>query len=310
MSKYVIIPDSNADVSKELQKRFNIVECGTSTVSFPDGSNYQTDGSWDFMQPEEFYSFLRKNPNVTTAAHGPEYYESLYEKYLMIGKDVLSIILTSALSSTYNHALEAANKLMKKYPERKVLVLDSLKYSASELVLVIEALKCQKDNMSIDETYQHLLKLRHCVHQAGPMDDLKFLAGKGRISNGKAFMGTIIGVNPIGEVTRDGITKVLCKVKGGKKALKVSLEYIKRTIVNPNEATIVIAHSNRKEKALLYKEMIEKEINPKEVILTVIGSACAPNIGPGLCAAYYIGKEISEGLVEESKIFNDILNNK
>lgn len=307
MSNYVIIPDSNADISLELKNKYNIIECGLSDIVLQDGRSLETNGSWGEINEKEFYASLKKNSNVSTAAKGPEYYEKLYEKYLVQGLDVLSIIITSALSSTYSFASLAAKKLMEKYPERKVLVLDSLKYSASELVLVIEAIKCQNENMTIEQNYAYLEKARYCVHQAGPMDDLKFLASKGRISNSKAFMGTIIGVNPIGEVSRQGKTTVLCKVKGGKKALKVSLEYLKRTIVNPKESTIVIAHSDREKKALLYKQMIEEEVCPKEIIMTVIGPACAPNIGPGLCAAYYIGKEISEDLSVEKAIFDSII---
>ena len=139
------------------------------------------------------------------------------------------------------------------------------------------------------------------------MDDLMFLARAGRISNGKAFMGTIVGVNPIGEVDREGLTKVLCKVKGSKKALEVSLKYVQKTIVDPSNQIVLIANSNRKEKAKQFEEMIRNEINPKEIISVDVGLFCAPNIGPGLCAAYYLGEEKSEDLSKETAIFNEIL---
>ena len=81
---------------------------------------------------------------------------------------------------------------------------------------------------------------------------------------------------------------------------------MKRTIVNPEEQIIIISHSDREEKAKLYKEMIEQELKVKEIILTEVGMSCAPNIGPGLCAAYYVGKPISDNLVEEQAIFDEI----
>ena len=49
-----------------------------------------------------------------------------------------------------------------------------------------------------------------------------------------------------------------------------------------------------------------KEIQPKEIIMTEVGMACAPNIGPGLCAAYYYGSKLSEDLNEEKQIFDSI----
>jgi hypothetical protein len=37
-----------------------------------------------------------------------------------------------------------------------------------------------------------------------------------------------------------------------------------------------------------------------------VGMACGPSIGPGLCAAFYLGKPISEGLTEEKEIMQRI----
>ena len=188
-----------------------------------------------------------------------------------------------------------------------MFVVDSRRYSAAELLLVIYASKFQQEGYDIEETFNKLEEIKNCLHQAGPMDDLMFLASRKRITNTKAFMGQLIGVNPIGEVDENGLTKVLCKVKGSKKALATSLEYMKRTIVNPEDQIVIIAHSDREEKAKLYKEMIQKELKVKEIILTEVGMSCAPNIGPGLCASYYVGTPISKDLVEEQAIFDSLL---
>ena len=309
MKKFVIIPDSTSDLTLELRNRFDIPEMVQGTVAFPDGRSFFSTGDWDEISSKEFYDLLKKKP-ISTGAPSPEQFMKVFEKYLKQGLDVLSISISSALSGTYSFAVAAANELNKKYPNNKVLCLDSKRYSTAELLLVIHASKLQEEGKNIDETFEELDKLKNCLHQAGPMDDLMFLASRKRISNGKAFMGTLVGVNPIGEVSRDGLTKVICKVKGSKKALLTCLEYIKRTIIDPENQIIVIAHSNREEKALLYKEMIEKEIKPKEIIFTEVGPSCAPNIGPGLCAAYYYGKELSENLDVEQQIFNEIIGKK
>lgn len=309
MSKFVIIPDSTSDLNIELMERFNIPEMVSGTITFNDGRSMYVKGGWEDISPKEFYEELRKN-KITTAAPSPEQFIKVFEKYLKQGYDVLSISISSALSSTYSFAVAAANQLNQKYSDRKVLCLDSKRYSTAELLLIIYANKLQNEGKNIDEAFAELEEIRNCLHQSGPMDDLMFLASRKRISNGKAFMGTLIGVNPIGEVSKEGLTSVLCKVKGSKNALKTCVEYMKRTIVNPENQIVVIAHSNREEKALLYKEMIEKEIKVKEIIFTEVGMSCAPNIGPGLCAAYYYGNPISDDLSEETKIFNDIIKNK
>ena len=308
MPNFVIVPDSNSDMPKELRSRFNIEDPIHSYLVFPDGHSEKVGCDWECISKEKYYELIKNKKNrFSTAAAGPEQFEERYEYYLKQGKDVLSVILSSKLSSTYSFALAASEKLNAKYKDNKVLVVDSKRYSTSEMMLLIHAAKLKEQGKSLQETFDELEKIKYCLHQSGPMDDLIALARAGRISNGKAFMGQLIGVNPIGEVSREGITSVLCKVKGSQKALRVCLEYLKRTIVNPEEQIIVIANSNREEKAKMYKEMIEKEIKPKEIIMTDVGLATIPNIGPGLCAAYYYGKELSETLDEERQIFNEIV---
>lgn len=306
MSKFVIIPDPTSDINKELRERFNVPEIVTGTVLINDKIiNYN--GDWTEISSKEFWAMLKNKKNtINTGAPSPEIFKQSFEKYLKQGLDVLCITISSALSATNGFAIQAAKELMEKYPERKVLVIDSRRYAAAELLLVTYASKFQEEGLDIEQTYQKLEEIKNCLHQAGPMDDLMFLASRKRITNTKAFMGQLIGVNPIGEVDKDGLTKVLCKVKGSKKALATCLEYMKRTIVNPEEQIIIISHSDREEKAKLYKEMIEQELKVKEIILTEVGMSCAPNIGPGLCVAYYVGKPISDNLVEEQAIFDEI----
>ena len=307
MQNFVIVPDSNSDMPKELRSRFKIEDPIKSFIVFPDGHSEKVGCDWDCISQDKYYELIKSKKNkFSTAAVSPEQFEQEYEKYLKEGKDVLSIILSSKLSSTYNYAYEASLRLKEKYPERKVLVIDSKRYSTSEMLLLIYASNLRDEGNNIDETFAKLEEIKYHLHQAGPMDDLLALARAGRISNGKAFMGQLIGVNPIGEVSREGITSVLCKVKGSKAALRVSLEYMKRTIIDPEKQIIVIANSNRKEKAELYRQMIEREVQPKEIIMTDVGLATVPNIGPGLCAAYYYGNELTESLEAERKIFAKI----
>lgn len=307
MSNFVILVDAASNVNSEIKERFEIDDVVKGGLNFPDGTYHDVTSDFDVISQVNFYEQLKNKKNkFTTSAPSPEVFESVFKKYLKEGKDVMLFTLSSALSSSYQYALVAANELNQKY-DNKVVVIDSLAYSASELLLVIQASNLRKQGLSIDEVSNKIEDLKKHLHQAGPMDDLMFLARNGRISNGKAFMGTLVGVNPIGEVDKSGLTKVLCKVKGSKKALKVSLEYIKQTIINPSEQIVIVANSNRKEKADMFIKMIQEEINPKEIISVDVGLFCAPNIGPGLCAAYYLGKEKSEDLSKETAVFANII---
>ena len=305
MKKFVILADATCDLSPELKERFKIDEIIETTVTLPDESNIKVDTTWPIDQ-DKFYQDLKNKKKYVTGAPSPDRFKEAFKKYASTGVDVLLLTISSGLSATYNFAKEAADEVNSKGYEGKIYVVDSMRYSTAELLLLIFASNYREEGKSIEETIACLENDKHHLHQAGPMDDLMYLARAGRISAGKAFMGTLVGVNPIGEINRNGITQVLCKVKGSKKALQTAVDYAKETIVDPQNQIVIVANSNRKEKAKMLEQMIREQINPREIIVTDIGLACAPNVGPGLCACYYYGTELSEDLSKEKAIFDKI----
>ena len=122
----------------------------------------------------------------------------------------------------------------------------------------------------------------------------------------KAFFGTLAGVKPIGEFDYNGLTTVLGKVKGAKTAYSVLLGYMEATIENPEDQIIFIAQTNRLPQAMEYKKMIEEKFHPKAVFVNDVFPSCGINIGPGLMAAYYMGKPISRDLSEERALFEKL----
>lgn len=310
MRKFEIIGDASFDLSSELRERFGIYHNYVkSDVVFPDGTILEADNDWTNLDPKKYFESMRSKKNVyKSAVRGVEEFIKTMEEPLKAGSDILCVALSSNMSASYRLYLNAKEELSKKYPERKIFIVDSLRYSTAEAMFTVYAAKCRDElGMSIEETAKWLEDNKHRFHQMGPLDDLFFLHKSGRISFGKAFFGTLAGIMPMGDFNREGRTTILGKAKGHKKALEATIAYIKETIENPEDQIIFIAHSNREDKAMKLKEMILKEIKCKEVIVTWVGEVCGANIGPGLCAAYYVGKEISEGDVEEEKLMKSIL---
>lgn len=306
MSDFVIICDVTCDLNDELRKRFNI-EYVKGHMTTPDGKEHQTVLEWNEFSHDEFYADLKKNPNgYSTSPASPDEFKEVFEKFLVEGKDILSLSISTALSGTYNFSLQAKEMLKDAYPDRKIICIDSLRYSTGFGLLAVRASLLRAEGKGIDEVAKWVEDNKCCCHEAGFLDDLSFVAAKGRLSKSKAFMGTLIGIKPMGEFDYNGLTTILGKVKGDKKAIDTAIEYMKKTIINPEEQIIFMANTNRLKQTLAFKERIEKEIKPKEIIMTDVYPADGINIGPGLMIAVYMGTKISEGLVEEKKLFEEI----
>ncbi len=308
MSNFVIIPDTSSDLVKPLRERFDIPDYIRGVVYFPDGHAELADMDWDKYDPKTFYESMSDKKTIYKTACSPiEDIVAVYEKYLAQGKDILAIVLSSALSATYQTCEMVKKELLQKYPERKIICIDSLRYSSALALLVSLAAEKQKSGATLEETAAYAEDIKHHIHQIGPMDDLFFLVKTGRISNFKAFFGTLVGINPMADFNRQGMSEVLGKFKGKKAAFDGIIAYMRETIVNPEDQIIFVGHSNRQQAAEVLAQRIREEFSPKEVIINSIGMSCGASIGPGLCAAYYYGTELSEGLTREKEIMNHIL---
>jgi len=307
---YAIIPDTCFDLPAGLRTRFEVDGYLKWYMSTPYSNNVE--GSIDLSTPEldEFYALLKANKTgYNTSPCSVDEIVSYFEPFLQQGKDVLTISLSSKLSAMYNLMLNAQKTLGEKYPERKIIAVDSMKYSTAEGLLTVKACEFRAEGYSIEQNAEKLEKIKKTMHHMGSLDDLFWLASKGRVSHAKAFFGTLAGIKVMGDFDSDGMVTPLVKISGYKKAQKVIIEYIKKTIRSANEQIIFVAHSARKEQAEILASRIKEEIKPKEVIVSNIYPINGINIGPGLFAAYYFGTEITD-LKYEKEIINEIISEK
>ncbi|MCL2256063.1 MAG: DegV family EDD domain-containing protein, partial [Firmicutes bacterium] len=306
---YAIICDSTCDLSEEMRKRFEVDGYIKSHMTIPDGREIDATLDWSYMPSEEFYVNLKANPKkYKTAPASIGEVVAFCESYLKKGKDVLLFSLSSKLSVSYNLMLNSAKILEEKYPERKVKVIDTKKYSVGIGLLILKACELRKEGLTIDENAIKIEQIKNTVHQMGTMDDLFYVAAKGRISNAKAFLGTLIKIKTLGDFDADGMVSVIGKIKGKghEKAYKVIVEYMKNTIVDAKNQIIIVANSARREQAEILAKHIKEQISPKEVIVSDVYSSTGINTGPGLLAAYYFGTPITD-LKNETEIMNTIV---
>ncbi|MBQ6303147.1 MAG: DegV family protein [Clostridiales bacterium] len=305
MADYVLLTDSSTDLTKDLRERFGVDDYLPGNITFPDGHTEDSTLDWESISPQDFYTSMSKDSMYTTGIKNIEVQEAFFEKYLKEGKDILNISLSHALSNTYDMCRKAAANLQEKYPERKIIVVDSLRYSGGDGLLVSIAGDMKKAGKSIDEVAEWLENNKQKCRQTGTVDDLKFLAKMGRCSNVSAFMGSLINIKPIAEFNRDGMNQIITKVTGYKKLFTAMIEYMKATI-EPEPKRIFVSHTFRKAQWLQLQELIKEEFPSAEIIPTTVNMANGSSIGPGMVVTFYMGKEISEGLVEETKILEEI----
>ena len=308
MKPYVILTDVTCDLSPEIREHFGMTDYIHGYVSISDGRDLRTRLDWSLISREDFYNCLgNRQMKVSTAPASPEEYYQIFTKYAEEGYDILSISISSKISSTYGVAVGAADRVKAEHPDCNVYCLDALRMSGSMGLLVCYALELQKQGATMQEVIDWLESNKMRVHQMGPIDDLIFVARRGRISMGKAIMGSFAGVKPMGDCNRDGYVTVLTKAKGMKKALSATVSYVGEVATNVEDQYLIIVHSNREAYAETLREKLEAALHPKKIFVSDSYSASGTNIGPGMVAVYFLGDEVTEDLTREREIMNGVM---
>ncbi len=307
---FAILTDAGGDFTREIIEKYGIEETPMSTVVWPDGSNRPTDLYWDTMTPNEYFTLMtNKKNNFSSSIPSPQTIVDRLSALAAAGRNVVVITISSTMSGGYSAFTVGAREVMEKYPEIKIKVIDSLRYSGAIDLIAVEASLCREKGMDFDSTVKYLMDFRLRIHQCGFIDDLFFLARKGRIAKGKAFMGNMIGIKPLGDLCNEtGQTQIIGKARGYKTVMKLFPEYIRRTIGDPTNKSFVVTYSLREPQALEMKKMIEETFKPKNLIFVPVGQSTGCNVGPGLAAAFYAGDEpVSPMCEKEAVILNELL---
>lgn len=307
---FAILTDAGGDFTREIIEKYGIEETPMSTVVWPDGSERPTDLYWDTMTPNEYFTLMtNKKNNFGSSIPSPQTIVDRLSALAAAGRNVVVITISSTMSGGYSAFTVGAREVMEKYPEIKIKVIDSLRYSGAIDLIAIEASLCREKGMDFDSTVKYLQDFRLRIHQCGFIDDLFFLARKGRIAKGKAFMGNMIGIKPLGDLCNEtGQTQIIGKARGYKTVMKLFPEYIRKTIGDPTNKSFVVTYSLREPQALEMKKMIEETFKPKNLIFVPVGQSTGCNVGPGLAAAFYAGDEpVSPMCEKEAVILNELL---
>ena len=312
MSDYVILSDSCMDLDAEQRKQFGIEKPVPGSVLYPDGSDHLSDIDWETISFEEFYNRLDKKENFKTGLPNQFAISERVEEYFKQGKDVLAVTLSSGMSGTYNVFISIQRELAEKYPQRKLLVVDSRRYSGGISILCVLASMNREKGMDIQSNFELLEQRKRCLHQIGILDNLFFLHRSGRISKTKAFFGTMAGVKPMADFSNEtGMPCVLGNARGYKQSYKIVKEFMKELLDDSEPQVIICVHSIREEQIKEF-EKISHELAPKGTVLKCrMGQSNGVNVGPGLAVAFFFSKEpVSKDCEEERKLLAKILNSK
>ena len=280
---YQIITDSCCDFTQQQYQELGVT-CAPLSVLY-NGVNH--DNFTDPADVKAFYEELRSGVMATTSAVNPDGWAALMEDALQAGRDVLVLAFSSGLSTTYQSAVIAAKDLRETYPDRKILVVDTLCAALGQGLLVWYACMKRVEGLSIDELHSWVEDNKlHICHWV-TVDDLNHLKRGGRISAATAMMGSMLNIKPIIYVDNDGHLINTAKVRGRKAAIDLLAGKLDETGIDQEIA--FIAHGDCPEDAAALEKIVKEKYGVKEIITGYVGPVIGAHTGPGVLVLFFMG---------------------
>lgn len=290
MSTYKIYADSCSDLSTASRRKLDVEYCRMNIIV--DGNEIPADLDWKEYTVEEFYGWLYAGRKIKTNQVPLVEYLEKFELALKEGKDVLYLCASSALSGSINTAIMARGELLEKYPDRKIVIVDTLTSAGCQSMIVFKACELRDQGKTIEEVEEWVNEHKLNFHQFATVDDLKYLKNAGRIKGSKAFFGNLIGIKPIFISDAHGNNLAIKNVRGTKASLDEIFNQIKENIDLTQCDTVFVGQGKAEASAAKLKERFEKELGVK-VFEFIIGPIIGTTCGPGIVSAFCYGKKVT-----------------
>lgn len=278
-----ILTDSSSDLTKDMQKNYDI-DVIPMTVCF--GNEQFLDGI--DLTHDEFYQRLSAVETLpTTSQINPNQYADIFRPYLERNEEVILLPISSKLSGTNQSAHIALDLLEDDGFDTSIIhIVDSLNAAMGLSILAIEASKMRSQGLSALEIVAELENLKHNIRLIASLDTLKFLKMGGRLSATSAFIGGILGINPLiqiieGEVVSTG------KERGRKVSYKRIKEFIEEHSIDKSK-TLIVAETFSNGYIQDFMNIIEDNLSDSPYLFERIGCTIGTHIGPGAVGIAYV----------------------
>ena len=260
-----------------------------------DGEEY-TDVFWTSITPKEFYDKLRSGVKASTSAVSLGRYLEFFTECAKEGTPTVYLCFTSALSSSYNSALSAADQVREQYPDFELYVVDNALPCACGELLALEAVRQRAAGLSAKQIASWADEAKAYVHGYFTLDSLDSLAAGGRIPPAAAQLSSKLDIKPELSFDLSGSLSLIGVNRGRKKALKSLIKSFKENYVLDPSLPITIVSADAEKDADWVEAAVRKEEGCSDITIIrgAVGPTIGAHVGPGMVALIFWGRNRAE----------------
>ncbi|MBD5132657.1 MAG: DegV family protein [Clostridiales bacterium] len=278
-NKVKITTDSAADLNGLFKER----DIGEMSLYVTLGEeHFLDDVDIDPIKIFEHYEKTGELPK--TAARSTEDFYEYFKSFTDEGYAVIHITISSGISSTYEYALKAAERL------QNVFVVDSLSLSSGTGLLALAAADLRDNGLTAHEIVNVLNTRKTSIQASFMVNTLEFLYKGGRCSGLSAFFGKALSIKPVLQLINGNITVTRKYLGNFNKNILKYVDYTLKQYDTPDKTRIFITHSHADKESVdaVRNLLIERGFAPDRIHETIAGSTITSHCGKSTLGILYI----------------------
>ena len=284
-AKVAIVTDSVAQVPKELAADLGIrvipFFIHIEDKKYLDGIDLDLQSLYRRMRQE-------KDLHPTTAAPSVGHFYNTFLECLEGGAEsVLYLGVSTRLSATFSSAEGGANLVREQYPERQIILFDTLLGAIPQGFLAIEAARLAVQGASIQQIIEQVRMKRQRVGILITLETLEYLARGGRIGKAAYMLSSAIHILPLITLGDDGAVSPVGRVRGHHRAMERIVDYVAEKASTARRLTLTVLHSDALEAAQEMQIMAVERMHPDEIFIALFTPVIAAHTGPGTLGLGY-----------------------
>ena len=281
MNDYKIFIDLSCDIDGEYVNDNNI---GFVPMQYQIGEETKIS---TFVESDEvmkvFYKAMKDGLITSTSQITPFKYVEYFTPFCEKNIDILYLPLSSGLSQTYTSAKMAKEELLKKYPNAKIEIPDTLSATAGISLLAHLAVDNKNNGMTIEENAKIIEDAVKKLKATFLVENLTYLKRGGRIKASTAFIAGALNIKPVLIINKEGKLETIAKKHGIKKAASYIVDTFNEEWDGEHKL-VYISHADAIDTANYIKDKLLEQHNDLTIKIIMISPIIGAHVGPGMCA--------------------------
>ncbi len=279
--RLAIVVDSSCDLPHEIIERHGIT---VVPIQVMDGDRSYLDRV-DITAAEIYRRMRDERAVFTTSQPAPGAFATAFRSALdrTATDEVVAVLLSSTLSGTFASACAVARA----EEFRRVTVMDSRTITLGLGLQALRAAELAAAGRTAAEIARHLEALRASSGGFFTVERLEYLLRSGRVGRARAWLGDLLDLKPILEVSAEGVYP-LDRVRGSAAHIPRVLEHLDgRLAGRRGTIRLGIVHADAPDRAEELRERLVARYRPEICLVGEATAAIGAHAGPGAWGVFY-----------------------